>query len=124
MVEKGSNRPQNSLAADIRSLIVPVYLPMVLLMFGQGSVLPVLPLYAQQLGAGLGLTGLVVALKAVGTLCMEFPAGRLASKYGERRLLLAAVLITGLSALAAGWIRLIPVPSDSEPAVRGYTSAN
>lgn len=56
-----------------------------------GLVVPVLPVYADRLGAGPGALGLVVAAFGLGRLVINVPAGALAQRVDQRRLLLWAV---------------------------------
>ena len=82
--------------AALRLLAAPVLIPTTLIWAGQGAVLPVLVLSARRLGTSSGEAALVVALLGLGQLLGAAPAGALAARLGERRLLL------GSSALIAG----------------------
>jgi MFS family permease len=84
----------------IRSLGMSVYLPTLLFSIGQGAVIPVIPLYAMDLGASVAVAGLIVSLRGFGTMLFDIPAGFLVSRFGERW---AMVLGTGvLAAVACG----------------------
>ncbi|MEU8170321.1 MFS transporter [Micromonospora sp. NPDC049004] len=66
-------------------------------MLGLGLVLPVLPVYAATFGAGPTRIGLLVALFAMMRLATSPFCGRLAVRFGERRVLVAGLLLCALS---------------------------
>lgn len=66
-------------------------------MLGLGLVLPVLPAYAATFGAGPAQIGLLVALFALLRLTTTPLCGRLAVRFGERRLLVAGLLLCAVS---------------------------
>jgi len=68
----------------IRSLVVSVYVPTFLFAVGQGAVLPLIPLFALELGASVAGAGAIVALQGFGMLAFDIPAGLLVSRVGER----------------------------------------
>ncbi|MEX0667906.1 MAG: MFS transporter, partial [Acidimicrobiia bacterium] len=70
---------------QVRSLILPVYLPTFLFAVGQGAAIPMLPLLALDMGLSVPVAGLLVALRSVGTLLFDIPAGMLVSRVGERK---------------------------------------
>jgi MFS family permease len=76
-----------------------------------GLVVPVLPVYADRLGAGPAALGVVVAAFGLGRLVIDIPAGAVAQRFDQRRLLVAAaaivVLVTLLTALATSLEQLI-----------------
>jgi MFS family permease len=77
----------------LRSVAVPAYVPALLYGIGQGAVAPVVALTARDLGASVGLAGLVVALLGVGQILGDVPAGAIASRIGERAAMLLAVAV-------------------------------
>ncbi len=83
----------------LRPLILTVYLPTFLIAIGQGAVLPVIPLFAKDLGASIGVAGFVFALRGLGTMVFDVPAGVAASRFGDRRTLIvgaAVIVIVGI----------------------------
>lgn len=76
--------------------MVVVYGPTLLFAIGQGAVLPVIALSARDLGASVGVAGLVVALSGVGLIIGDLPAGALAERLGERAAMVASVFAVGL----------------------------
>lgn len=96
MSAPAAERPRFSL----RSLVVPVYLPTLLFAFGEGMTLPVLPLYAQALGASLALVGATVTVRGVGALASDIPAGVMVNRFGGRTTMLVSAGLAAGSALA------------------------
>ncbi len=72
----------------IRSLGLSVYLPTVLFAIGQGAALPVIPLFAKDIGASVAFAATIVGLRGWGTMVFDLPAGALIARYGERKSML------------------------------------
>ncbi|WP_322794992.1 MFS transporter [Tepidiforma sp.] len=108
------NGSVNPVPFRIRSLAIPVYLPTLLFAVGQGAVIPVLPLYALELGATPAVAGLLVALRGIGTMAFDIPAGVMVARLGERWAMLSA---TGVLFLVAVGIALAPGPLALAPLV-------
>ncbi|MEV5817897.1 MFS transporter [Micromonospora haikouensis] len=66
-------------------------------MLGLGLVLPVLPVYAATFGAGPTRIGVLVALFALLRLAASPFCGRLGARFGERRVLVAGLLLCAVS---------------------------
>ncbi len=90
---------------EIRDLLLPVYTPVILLALSWGISIPVIPLFARELGAGLSLTGLIITADGLGNLAFDLPSGIFLSKTGELKAVRFAMGITAVSALC---IRLFP----------------
>jgi MFS family permease len=82
-----------------------VYVPNLLFSIGQGAAIPVIALVALDLGASPALAGFIVALRGIGTLVFDIPAGLMVARIGERWSMLLA---TGTLALVAVGIALRP----------------
>ncbi|TQM16269.1 MFS transporter [Pseudonocardia kunmingensis] len=92
----------------LRRLVVPVLLPAAVFGVGQGAAVPVVALQARELGASVGVAGLVVALLGLGQVLGDLPAGRIVARIGER----AAVLLgsaVGAAGAALGLLSWSPV---------------
>ncbi len=86
-----SPEPNN---ATLRSLGLSVYVPTFLFAVGQGAVIPIVALAARDEGASLAFAGFVVALRGIGILVFDVPAGWLVGKFGEQRaMVLGTVLV-------------------------------
>ncbi|MFP4485001.1 MAG: MFS transporter [Spirochaetaceae bacterium] len=83
-------------------LILPIYLPMVLFATAIFAILPGLPGYLTQIGAAVGLVGLILALRGGGTLLVDLPGGLLLARVGSRRIMsLAAAVLVGVGIVLA-----------------------
>jgi len=101
---------RDSVEIDIRSLILPVYIPTLFVMFGYGMIIPVLPLFARFLGAGLGITGVIASMRGAGSLLFDLPAGAIISRVGKLPALILASAAAVVAAAATGLIRrLVPL---------------
>ena len=87
------------------SLLLPVYVPTLLLSVGQGILVPTLPLYAQDFGVNYALVSLAVAAAALGTLVGEVPSGMMLERFGRK-----PVMIVGTVALALATLGLVFLP--------------
>jgi MFS family permease len=74
-----------------------VYGPTLVFAVGQGAVLPVIALSARELGASVGMAGLVVGLVGAGQLVGNVPAGVLAARVGERWAMIISVFATAVA---------------------------
>lgn len=70
---------------SLRSLVAVVYLPTFLFAVGQGAVIPIIALSAQEMGASVALAATAVAMRGIGTMFFDMPAGALIERVGERR---------------------------------------
>ena len=94
---------RSSVRSTIRSLVWSVYAPSFLLSMGQGILIPVLPGFAkQEMAATIGLIGLVIAARHIGTMIFDVPAGILVGRLGLRKTMIAGVVLFGVSAVWAG----------------------
>ncbi len=85
----------------LKPLIPRVYLPTFLASFGQGMLIPTLPLFVRDLGVNFTLVTLAVAMAGLGTLAWNVPAGLLLARTSERR-----IQIVGMSVMAAATVLL------------------
>jgi MFS family permease len=90
-------------AVTLKSLFLSVYIPTFLFAVGQGAVIPIVALAAKDLGAGLALAGFIVALRGIGVLVFDVPAGWLVSRFGERRAMTTGTLIVVAALAGSAW---------------------
>ncbi len=86
----------------IRSLSLPVYLPTFLFAVGQGAVIPIVPLFARELGASVAFAATIVTLRGLGILSFDVPAGMLVTRFGERNAILIGTAVLSIVAVGAG----------------------
>ena len=94
--------PGGARTFDLRSLIGGVYLPALLFGVGQWMIIPAIPQFAAELGAGVFLSGLIFAARGAGSMIGDVPSGLLTSRLGGRITMTAGVLLTAASAAAMG----------------------
>lgn len=83
--------------------MVSVYLPTFLFAVGQGAVIPIVALQAKSLGASLAMAGFIVALRGIGVLVFDVPAGWLVARLGERRAMTVGTLVVVISLAGSAW---------------------
>jgi MFS family permease len=76
-----------------RSVLLQAFAPALLFATGEGAIIPVIPLLAEDLGASLAVAGVVASLIVVGTLVGDLPSGVLVARIGERNAMIAAALV-------------------------------
>ena len=91
----------------ITTLIIQVYLPTFLIHIGWSMALPIVPLFARELGATLAAVGLVVAARGIGPLILNVPSGMLISRYGNRVILLLSLVLGVVTSAGTGLIRSV-----------------
>lgn len=100
-------RDSNTRQFRLRTLVSPFYIPAFLGATGAGIILPILPLYIRELGAGLSQTGIILSAFAFGAVLGNLPGGAFIARFGKRNAMLASVL---LEVLLAGSIVFIHDP--------------
>jgi len=91
----------------LRRLVVPVYLPWLAVGLGTAMLLPVLPVYLRELDLTVGTVSLILAATGVGAVIAGLPLGGALQRFGERTLLVAAIVVSALSAALLGTTELI-----------------
>ena len=69
-------------------LLMPVYLPSLIMATSQMALLILLPLYVLDLGYGPVLASVVMGFRGIGLLLFDVPAGALAARFGDKPVLL------------------------------------
>ncbi|MEX0782621.1 MAG: MFS transporter [Dehalococcoidia bacterium] len=87
----------------IRSLTLSVYLPTFLFAVGQGAVIPIVPLFARELGASVAVAGTIVAVRGLGIMFFDVPAGVLITRLGERGAMLIGTVALAVVAVGAAF---------------------
>jgi MFS family permease len=97
------------LPAPYDRLVVPVYVPSLLMAVSQEALTILLPLYVIHLGATPAFAAVVVGLRGIGILLFDVPAGILVARFGDKPVQLAGLglILAGLLTLsfaAAPWV--------------------
>ncbi|MEU6861460.1 MFS transporter [Glycomyces sp. NPDC046736] len=93
--------PAASDSLRLRRLVVPIYGPTVLISIGMGAIIPLIALSALDLGASVTQAAIIVGLIGFGQLAGDLPAGALAQRFGEKRVLLAACVVEAAAMIVA-----------------------
>lgn len=86
----------------LKRLAVPVYLPVVAGTLGLALLIPVLPLYLKRSGVPLEMAAIVLAAVGAGATLGGLPAGALITRFGERAVLVGALLGMSLTSAFLG----------------------
>jgi len=86
---------------SLRSVIWAAVLPTLVFSIGEGAIIPIIPVVASDLGASLGVAGLVSAMIMVGELFGDIPSGWVVSRIGERTAMICASFLSVLGLLTA-----------------------
>ncbi|MDH6236251.1 MFS transporter [Cryobacterium sp. CG_9.6] len=84
---------------SLRSVALTAFLPTLLFSTGEGAIIPLIPLVANDLGASLAVAGFIAAMIMLGELVGDIPSGVIVSRIGERNAMLWASLLTIISVL-------------------------
>ncbi|HEY7269717.1 MAG TPA: MFS transporter [Dehalococcoidia bacterium] len=85
----------------LSSLTFTVYIPTILFSIGQGAVIPIIPLFARELGSSVAAAALVVSMRGLGQLVFDIPAGVAVSKWGDKGAMVAGTALIALVAIGA-----------------------
>src|SRR4051812_24797094 len=100
MAETLAPEPQKD-EFSLGSLWLSVYLPTILYSIGEGAVIPIVPLFARELGASIPVASLIVAMRGVGQLLFDVPAGVFVSKFGDKGAMVLGTLLVASVAVTA-----------------------
>lgn len=90
-------------------LILTAYFPAFVIQISTGMLIPVLPLYIQEIGGGLELIGLGVAAVLIGNTIFDIPAGFLSQKYGYKRVITISILIQIILSVSIPFVSNFPL---------------
>jgi len=79
---------------SFRSIALPAIAPTLLFSIGEGAILPIIPVVADNLGATLAVAGLIAAMIMIGELVGDIPSGWVVSRIGERTAMIGAALLS------------------------------
>ena len=84
-------------------LLWPVYVPSLLLGIAGQMGFILFPLYLLDLGEGPAIAAFVTAGIGIGMVLFDIPAGFLASRFGDKQIMVAAVTASAVSSIAIGF---------------------
>lgn len=80
-------------------LVFDVYIPSTLAAIARGAMITTIPLYLISLGYSSTYVGIGTAAIAIGNLILDLPAGKLAKKIGERKLMNISLILSSFAVL-------------------------
>ena len=75
---------------------------------GFGCVIPVLPLFASDMGLGASGVGMILSTSALARIVLNMPFGRLADKIGRKPLMVGGQLLTAGASIGTGFATSLP----------------
>ena len=102
MIEPLAKSPVQQEAPPVsvyRRLLLPIYAPTLLSAVSLQALLLLIPLYVLDIGGSATLAAILIGLRGVGMLLFDLPVGILLSRFGDKPVLLIALLGMTLSAL-------------------------
>ncbi len=78
---------------SFRSVALAAFLPTLLFSIGEGAIIPIIPVAAGNLGAGLAMAGFIASMVMLGELVGDIPSGWVVSRVGERTSMLGAAVV-------------------------------
>jgi MFS family permease len=94
---------QSSKKSVLRSLILPIYFPALLVSIGFGMNMVVMPLFALDLSNSYSTASVVFALLGVGTLVSDIPAGVFIARVGIKSATILGIIVITISSILAGF---------------------
>lgn len=88
-------------AGSRRELLLAVYVPSFLTAAAQNAILIALLLYALELDAGPAMAAAMLGLRGIGTLVSDVPAGMAVSRFGDKNVMLAGLVMLAVMAFGA-----------------------
>ena len=101
--------PQDQQPFRIRSLTFSVYVPTLLFSIGQGAVLPIIPLFALELGASAAVAGFVVGMRGLGLMLFDVPSGVAVSRFGDKGVMVLGTAMVAVVAIGASLSKSVVV---------------
>src|SRR5688572_14877533 len=89
-------------------LLLPVYVPTLILSFAAGMLTLILPLYVSSFNLPYWVIGIVLGSQGIGNLIGDVPAGMVLGRLGHRWTMLVGVGAMGLAMLANGFAQSVP----------------
>lgn len=86
-------------AGDTGRLLLSLYIPSLVMSFGQGMVVPTVPVLATHFGVSIGLAAQIVTAQLVGRVVILIPGGLMVDRLGRRPMLIAGPLTIAAGAV-------------------------
>ena len=96
------------MTAPYKRLALPIYAPSLLTAIGQQAVLILLPLYALHLNGGVAWAAAILGFRGVGAWLADVPAGLLATRYGDKAVMLLGLALMSVAGLLLSIVETLP----------------
>jgi MFS family permease len=106
-----NTNPQEQRSFTLSSLTFSVYVPTLLFSIGQGAVLPIIPLFALELGASVATAGFVVGMRGLGLMLFDVPGGVAVSRFGDKGVMVLGTAMVAVVAIGASLSKSVVVLS-------------
>jgi MFS family permease len=83
--------------------LLVIYIPTLIISFGMGMLVPVIPLYALSFQVPYTIVGIILAAHGLGNLIGDVPAGILLGRIGQKWSMLLGIGTLGVATLAMSW---------------------
>lgn len=93
----------------LRKFFLPVLCPSAIVSTIQQALLVVLPLYVLSIGGTLAESAMIIGFKGIGMMIGDLPAGLLLARFGDKRLMLAAAVVSSLALALMALFPTLPV---------------
>jgi MFS family permease len=104
-----SATPREPRPFTLSSLTFSVYVPTLLFAIGQGAVLPIIPLFALELGASTAVAGFVVGMRGLGLMLFDVPGGVAVSRFGDKGVMVLGTAMVAVVAVGASLSKSVAV---------------
>ena len=100
--KKLSSRSEGAIDGEVKRQLVVISLSQLMLNLGFSQIVPVLPMFAAEMGGHLGATGvgMVIAAPSAARIILNIPLGRLADTIGRKPLMWAGTALTATGTVA------------------------
>jgi MFS family permease len=95
------------LGVHLKRLILPVYLPMMLVSVATSAPSAAFPQYLGALGASVAAVGIVISLRGFGNLASDLPGGLVIGRFPVGAVLKIALLLSAVSSVAMAFVRSV-----------------
>jgi MFS family permease len=89
-------------------MLLPVYIPTLIISLAQGMLVPIMPLYARSFDISYWWVGVVLASQGIGNLVGDVPSGMLMQRLGQKWCMIGGIGLLALSMLAMSWAQTVP----------------
>ena len=106
--DKDKDKDNNGLPPGMARLVAILTGSQFMNNLGFGCVIPVLPLFAADMGLGASGVGMILSTSALARVALNIPMGRAADKIGRKPLMVGGQVLTAAASIATGLCASLP----------------